>query len=696
MRDMRPGFQVQIGPLQGRAQIAACGRGAKAAFGGDLVDRSAFHRGAVVIRVDRDLDVAGRLQKRPAERMHVACYVSNVEWPMAAAVVIGPARPGLHALEDRGDLGPGPARCIDSPIVEIAGMAAHINHGIDRARPTEDATARPVAGLAAQTVDRLGHVFPIDPGIEEGLAVADRHPDPEIEIGPTRFQQQNRMAAAITRAVGQDRAGGACSNNDIIVVHQAAPDLEASRAVEALISPGSMTFRSPCHQALEVEAVAPAVPGNDRRQEPWRSGVKRPGRKRQIVERRLPLIPPEHPLAHAHPEIASHQYPRAAIAHGIMNALMYAGMGKFVEAVGDRSQPGARDLGLGKLGEQTAHVGVQARAADLRIGLTGRHAATEQDTRPIRRGPVIIDHAAGVACDPIRREQLVNKRWWQGFGCDDVAADGDDPAAQPGCQIGRIAVGRDDDGVRADHAFRCLDAEPGTVALEGKSLTMRNDRNAGGEHGVQQPTVIFCRVQGGMIGEDDAAMIGVRAELGALLASRHGEDLRPLLLGELLGLAHQKVIMPGRMGGVKTAGTAEIAIDLFARDEILYPVEGRDAFAPDRPGALQAETPCQLFRRWLDAGADLPTVARAASGARIARLADDDARAASSDLEGRVQSGVAGADHQNIGRRRQGRAQACYRRQTIQPVGCFLVIPAQHAVTSQRLTGWSSQIVRGD
>ena len=95
----------------------------------------------------------------------------------------------------------------------------------------------------------------------------------------------------------------------------------------------SVAIRLPRRQ-VAFSLITPAIPGNSCGQEPRLPGIKGPRWKRQTIESRPPLALPQHTLAHACSQIAGHTNTRSAIAKGVVDTIMRAGMGQFIKAIG--------------------------------------------------------------------------------------------------------------------------------------------------------------------------------------------------------------------------------------------------------------------------------------------------------------------------------------------------------------------------
>jgi hypothetical protein len=98
-----------------------------------------------------------------------------------------------------------------TPMVEILGLAADIDHAVDRAGAAQHLAARPI-NLASAGVG-LGLVAPVDRRVGKGLAEAKRDVDPAIGVVAARFEQQDACVAVLGEARG-DRASGRAGADD--------------------------------------------------------------------------------------------------------------------------------------------------------------------------------------------------------------------------------------------------------------------------------------------------------------------------------------------------------------------------------------------------------------------------------------------------------------------------------------------------
>src|SRR5690606_41127311 len=95
----------------------------------------------------------------------------------------------FHALVDGPNVAPPPARIAGRlPVVEVARLAANVDHGIDGARAAQHLAARPVSDAVGEFRIRLGAIHPVDGRIEEALSVAHRQRQPETAVLATGLE----------------------------------------------------------------------------------------------------------------------------------------------------------------------------------------------------------------------------------------------------------------------------------------------------------------------------------------------------------------------------------------------------------------------------------------------------------------------------------------------------------------------------
>ena len=181
-----------------------------------------------------------------------------VEFISAALVVLAGLEVGQHVL-----IGPAGA-AQRGPVVIVPGVAADIEHGVDRARPAQSASARLIAPAPVQALHRLGFERPV-----RALGQGDQHAgglDPEIVVGAARFQQADPARGVFAQPARHGAARAATADHDNVeLVHPASPlhrcqQRMFKRAVKAMqtYSAGTASCRS-CQRA-RIESEVSRLP----------------------------------------------------------------------------------------------------------------------------------------------------------------------------------------------------------------------------------------------------------------------------------------------------------------------------------------------------------------------------------------------------------------------------------------------------
>ena len=325
-------------------------------------------------------------------------------------------------------------------------------------------------------------------------------------------------------------------------------------------------------------------------------------------------------------------------------------------------------LTLCQLREYLRHVGVQLRAADLWVGFVQRHTPAEQDARPIGRSAVVVDDLLGVADDAVLRHQLVDQARRQRLGRDHVAADRDHAALQPRREIAGIAVGGDDDVAGFDHAFRHRNAEAGTGPLNCGCRAVRDDLDAGLAGHIKQAAMIAGRIDRSVRAVDDAAVVEIGAQFAALLGTRHhrGVDFETLRL--MRDFLRQRLVLHWTMRGVEAADHVEGAVDILVGDEALDEGQRVVPLLHNAERAIAAVLRRKVLEAWLDAGRDLPAVARAAAEAGRVRVDYHGMPSAPCGLDAGVKSRITRTDDDHVGFRRQPGIRRRHARNDVPPI----------------------------
>ncbi len=215
----------QVGPRQGRVQIGEGGAPAFAVLDGQGVGAEAFLLkaveivGVLVARLDAGLDEAGEDRRRIVRLGHMQ---------RAARAVVGVAAAfeGFGPLEVGQDVGIGPAgQAHLAPLVIVAGMAADVDHPIDRRGSAPALAARPPQLAVVQVRFRLRPEAPIVVALgRDQAADAGRHSHQQRVVLAASFQQQDLAVRILGQPIGQHAAGRAGADDDVVeAIHASAP-----------------------------------------------------------------------------------------------------------------------------------------------------------------------------------------------------------------------------------------------------------------------------------------------------------------------------------------------------------------------------------------------------------------------------------------------------------------------------------------
>ncbi len=158
-------------------------------------------------------------------RRHESVMERVVAWPagdMKRSVRAAPGRlaamRGLHAPEIGQDIGIAPAggaRFL--PMRVVTGMAANIDHAVDRGRPADHLAARTDKLPPAKRRFRLCQIAPIIARHVHRIGQRGRHLDQRTGIAATKFENQDAPPAILAKPVGKRASRRTRSDDDVIV-----------------------------------------------------------------------------------------------------------------------------------------------------------------------------------------------------------------------------------------------------------------------------------------------------------------------------------------------------------------------------------------------------------------------------------------------------------------------------------------------
>ena len=133
-------------------------------------------------------------------------------------------------------------------MIVIGGLAAHIDHGVDRRRAADHLAARIIEAAAVEARLRLGLEAPVRARIADREQIADRNVKPDPIVAAAGFEDEHALVGVGGQPVGQQAAGRARADNDVIVFA-----FDRSR-LPATVALPSVCANSACDHSSGIEA----------------------------------------------------------------------------------------------------------------------------------------------------------------------------------------------------------------------------------------------------------------------------------------------------------------------------------------------------------------------------------------------------------------------------------------------------------
>ena len=215
--DQAAGFEPQIGALERRLEEGARRRPAPAALLVDVEGADAFVVAAVEVGDGFDAGLFGGgaegIEQVPAHprRRDVPFAADRVRLAFAEEMI-------FVALEIRQHVVPAPAAQAElAPVIVVGGLAAHIDHGVDRRRAADHLAARIIEAAAVEALFGLGLKTPVGARIADGEQIADRNVKPDPVVAAAGFENEHALAGVGGQPIGQNAAGRAGADDDVVV-----------------------------------------------------------------------------------------------------------------------------------------------------------------------------------------------------------------------------------------------------------------------------------------------------------------------------------------------------------------------------------------------------------------------------------------------------------------------------------------------
>ena len=211
-------FKAQIGAMQSGLQKTPRRRPAASALLVDVEIADAFIVAGVEIRNFPDSHlfrrVADRVQNGPGQprRFDPPAAADAVMLAFAQKVIFEPAERGQHVVIT-------PAGQAElAPVVVIGGLSAHRDHGVDGGGAADHLAAGIGQRAAVEAGFGLGPEHPVRTRIADGEEIADRDVKPDPVVVAAGLQDQHAVIGIGRQPVGDDAAGGARADDDIVEI----------------------------------------------------------------------------------------------------------------------------------------------------------------------------------------------------------------------------------------------------------------------------------------------------------------------------------------------------------------------------------------------------------------------------------------------------------------------------------------------
>src|SRR6202000_1464427 len=91
-----------------------------------------------------------------------------------------------------------------APVIVVGGLAAHIDHGVDRRRAADHLAARIIQAAAVEALFGLGLKTPVGAWIADGEQIADGNVKPDPIVAAAGFENEYALAGVGREPIGQN------------------------------------------------------------------------------------------------------------------------------------------------------------------------------------------------------------------------------------------------------------------------------------------------------------------------------------------------------------------------------------------------------------------------------------------------------------------------------------------------------------
>jgi hypothetical protein len=150
---------------------------------------------------------------RQALALDAPLAAAAVDRAGAAVVVFAVPEQGQHVF-------PAPGRIAGEvgPAVVVSGLAAHVDHAVDRGTAAQHLAARVDQRASGQSGVGLGAEQPVGARIVDAVEIADGDVDPQVIVLAAGFDQQHLDVGLAAQAIREHATGSPGAHDDVVVI----------------------------------------------------------------------------------------------------------------------------------------------------------------------------------------------------------------------------------------------------------------------------------------------------------------------------------------------------------------------------------------------------------------------------------------------------------------------------------------------
>ena len=211
------GAHLQVGAREGRAQVGHGGAPAAALVHRHVHGAQAFLAVAVHVFGARITGLLAGFNEGVVERVFAGAG-GHMQGPTVAPVVVPALGPcfGLAEVGQAVGIRPVLQSGVRRPALVVHGVAADVDHAVDRGRAAQHPPARAVHGAVVHEGLGLGVVVPVVLVVGQRVGKGRWHVDEDAFVAGAGFEQQHRHLGVLGQAVGQHTAGRTGAHDDVV------------------------------------------------------------------------------------------------------------------------------------------------------------------------------------------------------------------------------------------------------------------------------------------------------------------------------------------------------------------------------------------------------------------------------------------------------------------------------------------------